>query len=662
VKTVPEKGFGFIRAVKEKEDVYFHFDEIVQFSSSDDENDEDNKERSTLQQLSSSQLCERDEVSFDLDEKRSRGNKQVAFRVLRVPSGTVKFEEIVKRDLEGIVEKEISSRNGKGTIGMEMKDDDEKEYPNKVSFSSHDLGRVSVRSRDRVQFDLARVVRNGKWIAMNVRLLKRAPQYISIETRMVGEVTRNIITQHAEKRPSKNSTKDMTQGHLKLLGPRLKSSEEEEEEKKKPRHKVMFLCNHNSCRSQMAEGWLRHLCNDTVDVASAGIECGTKIREEAKIVMKECDVDISNQKSESMNDFDVNDFDVVISMCGCGAKLDGNDVKKAWKQRSVWEDWNLDDPPKLDTGDYNVYRRVRDECKVKVEALLRSFEKEQEDLHDKNEDVKHPESGKSVLGHSFIFSVSKKKKKKKKKKKNDDVEKEEEEEENEEEEKEEEETEEDKNETILKDLRIGDLVEFTARISLTKRKHDAVECKLLRRAPQRIGKVVSLKSAFGFIRTKGMKKKSDEIYFNLTELHKEDSDTAPLRIGDTVRFSEIKAASRKGFIKRAVEVYIEKRGTGEKESEARPESKRLNILLRKKSSGRLGFNAATRQAKGPDGTNGFLEGWRTRPVVEILEKKKVDVVSPMTPDDDDNIPYYERLEAMMLSSSSTAPSSSVEKE
>ena len=146
--------------------------------------------------------------------------------------------------------------------------------PNKVSFSSRDLGRVAIRFRDRVQFDLARVLRDGKFIAMNVRLLKRAPAFETMETRMVGEVTRNMITQRVEKRrSSKGNSKqnNSTCGHLKLLGPR-RILEETQSKKKK----VMFLCNHNSCRSHMAEGWLKHLCkDDSVEVASAGIECGT---------------------------------------------------------------------------------------------------------------------------------------------------------------------------------------------------------------------------------------------------------------------------------------------------------------------------------------------------------------------------------------------------
>eukprot|EP00931_Biecheleriopsis_adriatica_P071087 TRINITY_DN4493_c0_g1_i4.p2 TRINITY_DN4493_c0_g1~~TRINITY_DN4493_c0_g1_i4.p2 ORF type:complete len:137 (+),score=34.20 TRINITY_DN4493_c0_g1_i4:606-1016(+) len=130
----------------------------------------------------------------------------------------------------------------------------------------------------------------------------------------------------------------------------------------------MFLCNHNSCRSQMADGWLRTLRGASVGVASAGIVGGTAVKEGAITVMKEAGVDISGFTSDAMADFKPEDFDVVISCCGCGSKLDGD--KSAWKKRSVFADWNLDDPPAIDPGDLSSYRRVRDECKQKVEELL----------------------------------------------------------------------------------------------------------------------------------------------------------------------------------------------------------------------------------------------------------------------------------------------------
>ena len=55
-------------------------------------------------------------------------------------------------------------------------------------------------------------------------------------------------------------------------------------------YNVMFLCNHNSCRSQMADGWLRTLGGPTVGVASAGIVGGTCVKEGAVIVMSEASI------------------------------------------------------------------------------------------------------------------------------------------------------------------------------------------------------------------------------------------------------------------------------------------------------------------------------------------------------------------------------------
>merc|ERR1719343_1405068 len=82
---------------------------------------------------------------------------------------------------------------------------------------------------------------------------------------------------------------------------------------------VMFLCNHNSCRSQMADAWLRTLRGTaSVGVASAGIVGGTAVKEGAITVMKEVGVDLSHFTSDAMADYKPTDFDMVISLCGCG--------------------------------------------------------------------------------------------------------------------------------------------------------------------------------------------------------------------------------------------------------------------------------------------------------------------------------------------------------
>merc|ERR1719169_220834 len=74
-----------------------------------------------------------------------------------------------------------------------------------------------------------------------------------------------------------------------------------------------------------------------------------------------------------MADFSPESFNVVISCCGCGSKLNGKN--RVWKERAIFEDWNLDDPPAIDPGDLSAYRRVRDEAKAKVQELLDNLAK-----------------------------------------------------------------------------------------------------------------------------------------------------------------------------------------------------------------------------------------------------------------------------------------------
>jgi len=107
--------------------------------------------------------------------------------------------------------------------------------------------------------------------------------------------------------------------------------------------------------------------------------------------MQEVGVDMSTFTSDAMADFNSEvsftsfvrnntpneflplskDFDVVISCCGCGNKLQG--PNEVWKERTTFEDWNLDDPPAIDPGDLSAYRRVRDELKEKVVELIEAL-------------------------------------------------------------------------------------------------------------------------------------------------------------------------------------------------------------------------------------------------------------------------------------------------
>lgn len=68
-----------------------------------------------------------------------------------------------------------------------------------------------------------------------------------------------------------------------------------------PKQKVLFLCTRNSCRSQMAEGWLRHLAGELFEVFSAGME-PTRVHPLAIKVMEESGIDITGQRSKSIKD------------------------------------------------------------------------------------------------------------------------------------------------------------------------------------------------------------------------------------------------------------------------------------------------------------------------------------------------------------------------
>jgi arsenate reductase (thioredoxin) len=80
------------------------------------------------------------------------------------------------------------------------------------------------------------------------------------------------------------------------------------------KHRVLFLCVHNSARSQMAEGLLRSMAGDRFEAFSAGLEAGT-LRPEAVEAMREIGIDISSQRSKSVDEMTGQPFDVVITTC-----------------------------------------------------------------------------------------------------------------------------------------------------------------------------------------------------------------------------------------------------------------------------------------------------------------------------------------------------------
>lgn len=116
----------------------------------------------------------------------------------------------------------------------------------------------------------------------------------------------------------------------------------------------------------MAEGFAKKLGAGIISVTSSGLE-SSEVRPEAIATMKAIGIDISDQYSKPLSDFKPEDFDVVISLCGCGVNL-----PTAWLTTEMFDDWQLDDPAEQP----EIFPRVRDEVKERVEALIAKLSKE----------------------------------------------------------------------------------------------------------------------------------------------------------------------------------------------------------------------------------------------------------------------------------------------
>ncbi len=131
---------------------------------------------------------------------------------------------------------------------------------------------------------------------------------------------------------------------------------------------ILFLCTGNSCRSQMAEGWLRYLKDDQVIVRSAGTE-KHGLNPLAVKVMAESGVDISGHDSKLTSDLDM-DFDYVVTVCD-----NANESCPYFPAKTSLIHRGFDDPPKLaleattEDDELNCYRRVRDEIRDYVKTI-----------------------------------------------------------------------------------------------------------------------------------------------------------------------------------------------------------------------------------------------------------------------------------------------------
>ena len=143
-----------------------------------------------------------------------------------------------------------------------------------------------------------------------------------------------------------------------------------------PRLKVLFLCTGNSCRSQMAEGWAKHLKSAEIDAFSAGTE-SHGMNPFAIRVMHEAGVDISTHQSKTVAAVRDVEFDYVITVCS-----DADRNCPIFSGGAVKVHHGFDDPPRLAKGakteeeTLQIYRRVRDDIRRFVETLPGALRKD----------------------------------------------------------------------------------------------------------------------------------------------------------------------------------------------------------------------------------------------------------------------------------------------
>ena len=124
---------------------------------------------------------------------------------------------------------------------------------------------------------------------------------------------------------------------------------------------VLFLCTGNSCRSQMAEGLLRHLAGDRFEVSSAGT-APAGVNPSAIEAMHELGIDISGQRSKHVDELRGRPFDLVVTVCDRA-----REACPVFPGAARMLHWGFDDPAGQPPA---VFRRVRDEIALKIRDLL----------------------------------------------------------------------------------------------------------------------------------------------------------------------------------------------------------------------------------------------------------------------------------------------------
>lgn len=130
---------------------------------------------------------------------------------------------------------------------------------------------------------------------------------------------------------------------------------------------VLILCTGNSSRSQMAEGLLRDMAGDRIEVASAGV-APTHVRPEAIEAMKEIGIDISNHRSKSIDELITQAFDYVITVCD-----NANQHCPVFSGACSRIHWSIEDPATVAGDDetrLEAFRSARNELRERLERFI----------------------------------------------------------------------------------------------------------------------------------------------------------------------------------------------------------------------------------------------------------------------------------------------------
>jgi arsenate reductase len=131
--------------------------------------------------------------------------------------------------------------------------------------------------------------------------------------------------------------------------------------------KVLFVCTQNSCRSQMAEGLLRHDAGDLFEVFSAGTK-PSQVRPEAIAVMREVGIDISGHRCKSFEEFTGQHFDYVITVCD-----NAQESCPVFPAQTTRLHWSIADPAAVQGSEeqrFEAFRRIRDELRRRVRDFI----------------------------------------------------------------------------------------------------------------------------------------------------------------------------------------------------------------------------------------------------------------------------------------------------